>query len=145
LEVWQIEEAAELERAKQVRKRLMRLHDRHVGISPAEFKSIGEEWLRDLIRRMGLPEPLWNVVPPGGTKPVDAYYPLIGLIIEFDGYWVHRVRGKHNRDRRGDRRHLVSQGLFTVRITKDDFENDLAQLEADLVFLITNPRLRRAA
>ncbi len=136
LEVWQLGEAADAERSRKVRKRLKALEARHTGVTPAEFKSIGEEWLRDLIQRLGLPEPLWNTKPPFATKEVDAYYPLVPLIIEFDGYWAHRPRGKHHRDRAGDRRTLM-HGVPTVRITKWDFDHDLAQLEADLVRLIT--------
>lgn len=141
LEVWQIAEAAELERSRKVRKRLKHLHDRHVGVDPAVFKSIGEEWLRNLLERLGLPQPLWNTKPPGAAKASDAYFPWVPLIIEFDGYWVHRPRGKHHRDRAGDRRMLVSHGIPTVRITHWDFEHDLAQLEADLIHLLTRPPL----
>ncbi len=147
LQVWQLAEAAERERSRKVSKRLKDLHTRHVGVSPAEFKSIGEEWLRDLIKRKGLPQPLWNVKPPFAAKEVDAFYPDVPLIIEFDGYWVHRPRGKHHRDRAGDRRALVEGRVPTLRVTKWDFDHDLPQLERDIEELVLGPPLlqRRAA
>ena len=141
LEIEHLAAVADRERSNKVKKRLTDLHDRHVGIAPELFKSVGEAWLKDLIVRNGLPSPLWNVKPPFATKEVDAYYPHVPLIIEFDGYWVHRPRGKHHRDRRGDRRALAGHRVPTVRITKWDFENDLVQLERDIVSLVSGPAL----
>lgn len=132
------------ERGNKVKKRLKDLHARHVGISPQEFKSIGERWLRDLIERMGLPMPQFNVRPPGAAKDADAYYPHIPLIIEFDGYSVHSQRGKFHRDRAGDRRMLVTGKTPTLRITKWDFDHDLAQLERDIVELVSNAWFARS-
>lgn len=122
----------ERERASRVAARLVRVLDYHRGQDPQIFRSIGETWLRDLIERRSLPMPLFNCRAAGGKlAEADAYWVKEGLIVEFDGFTYHHTATKHNRDRRRDRiakRH----GISTVRITRDDFENDLPDLELDI-------------
>ncbi len=132
----QLELQYQRENGRRVRARLRALLEHQNGDDLANFKSLAETWLRDLIKRHGLPEPEWNVKPPGFAKEVDAFWRLIGLVIEFDGFRYHHTRTKHDRDRSADRRHL-RRNVRTVRITKTDFQHDLAQLESDIVFFVT--------
>lgn len=104
------------------------------------FKSIGEKWLRDLIVRRNLPMPQFNVVLPGTTREVDAWWIDPPLIVEFDGFAIHRHRSRHDRDRAGDRRQLRGQ-TPTLRITSTDFSDHREELESDIEFFTTH-RLR---
>jgi hypothetical protein len=135
----QLWRALELESAPQLRRRLSNLIDRHTGRPPEVFKSVAETWLKDLVIRRGLPMPLFNVRPdPTSTMVVDAFFPLVPLIVEFDSFAYHRTRSKHDGDRRRDRRSLRN-GIPTLRITKTDYETDLVALERDLEYLILTP------
>jgi very-short-patch-repair endonuclease len=133
----QLEIAARQESADQVRVRLNRLTQRQRGGDPAVLKSIGETWLRDLIIRRGLPMPEFNVRPfLDSLTEVDAFWRHVPLIIEFDGFTFHKTRSKHDKDRRRDRR-AWRRHVPVIRITDDDFENDLPALEDDITQFVT--------
>lgn len=124
------------EKSNRVRARLQALLDHQNGDDLSDFKSRAELWLRDLIRRRGLPEPLWNVKPVGFAKELDAYFVDEEVAVEFDGFTYHHTRTKHDQDRAADRRHL-RRNVRTIRVTKTDFRERRAELESDLVFIVT--------
>lgn len=132
----QLESQWKREKSNRVRARLKALVDHQSGDDLSNFKSLAETWLRDLIRRRELPEPLWNVKPPGFQREMDAYFVDEEVAVEFDGFTYHHTRNKHDRDRAADRRHL-RRGIRTVRVTTTDFRDHLAELESDLVFIVT--------
>jgi len=55
-----------------------------------------ERELKTLLRRAGLPRPIFNAVVCG--HEVDVYWPEQRLVIEFNGYGPHRTRKKFERD-----------------------------------------------
>jgi very-short-patch-repair endonuclease len=74
-----------------------------------------EDEFRPWLRRYELPEARFNVRVNG--REVDVYFPEERLIVELDGYEVHRGRAAFENDRDRDADMLVN-GMPTVRITR---------------------------
>lgn len=120
------------ESSVQLRARLEGLLREQRGTDTADPKSVGEEWLRTLLTRLGLPEPMFNAWVNG--HELDTYFPDRRLNIEFDGFAFHKTRTKHDNDRRRDRTLLVA-GVHVARLTATDFR-DLDELEEAVVQLL---------
>lgn len=131
-----LERYASWERCPVIGGRLRRLFEVQRGMpDPALLKSLGEQWLRELLIRKGLPMPKFNEVIDG--LELDTAWIDRRLNIEFDGFAFRRVRTKHDSDRRRDRA-LILARWRPARITDTDFD-DIQQLEDEVVRLIELP------
>lgn len=74
-------------------------------------------------------------------REVDAYFPGERLIVELDGWSTHKSRAAFESDRDRDA-HMLSDGIATVRITRDRLRNTPAKEAARLEAIL---RARRAA
>jgi hypothetical protein len=88
----------------------------------------------------GLPQPLINHVIEGYR--VDAYFPLERLVVELDGWQVHRTRAAFERDRRQDAEILERAGIPTLRITYERLIREPAA-EAARLHVILRQRRRQ--
>lgn len=123
-----------LEQAERVRtldgrrlETVIALSPRHCGIArlraalaemsdePPWTQSGTEQMFLELIRSAGLPEPSTNVLIAG--ELVDAVWHEHRLIVEIDGWNVHRTRRSFEEDRRRDAK-LVLGGWRIVRLTR---------------------------
>ncbi|AEN09965.1 MULTISPECIES: hypothetical protein [unclassified Streptomyces] len=90
----------------------------------AEGRAVAEDRLYEMVRRHGLPEPLWNVdlCLPGGAclGAVDAYWPEQALAVEI-GAPAPREGGT------ADREHLERLGVTVVRVTPGRLREAMAQ------------------
>lgn len=133
-----LERQAARETCPVTRPRLKRLVAAQRGMSkPADLKSLGEEWLRELLIRNGLPLPKFNHDVHGFEG--DAVWFDLRLIIEFDGFGFHKTRTKFDSDRKRDRT-LLQHHFRTVRITDTDFD-DIAELEAEIIRILALPAI----
>jgi very-short-patch-repair endonuclease len=96
-----------------------RTHPQATRIEAVIAEDRSRSWLEDefrpWLRRFKLPEPRFNVLVNG--REVDVYFPHERLIVELDGYEVHRGRAAFEDDRDRDADMLVN-GMPTVRITR---------------------------
>jgi very-short-patch-repair endonuclease len=81
---------------------------------PGLTRSRAERLLRELVRKVGLPEPRTNA-HVGGYE-VDALWPAHKLIVEVDSWEFHHTRGAFERDRRKSQ-DLEALGYRVLRIT----------------------------
>ncbi len=118
---------------------LIERHPRHRGarqIAPliAEDRGPTRSELEDafwrFISHYDLPRPILNARIDG--YEVDAYFPLERVIVELDGYEVHRTRKKFESDRARDVHFLANQGIPTVRLTDLRMRHRGDQEAADL-------------
>ncbi len=92
-------------------RRLRPLVARRLGPTRSEL----EDAFQRFIAEHGLPQPLVNTRVAG--HEVDAYFAAERLIVELDGFDVHRTRAAFEADRRKDSAILAAAGIPTVRIT----------------------------
>lgn len=96
-----------------------RTHPQATRIEAVIGEDPSRSWLEDefrpWLRRFKLPEARFNVLVNG--REVDVYFPQERLIVELDGYRVHRGRAAFENDRDRDADMLVN-GMPTVRITR---------------------------
>jgi very-short-patch-repair endonuclease len=96
-----------------------RTHPQATRIEAVIGEDRSRSWLEDefrpWLRRFKLPEARFNVLVNG--REVDVYFPQERLIVELDGYEVHRGRAAFENDRDRDADMLVN-GMPTVRITR---------------------------
>ena len=119
------------ERGARAARRLEHIISYETGRDTADLKSRGEQWLRELVIARGWPMPQFNARIPGTNHDGDAYWAEQGVVVEFDGFSVHRNRKKFDADRRRDR--LVRRsGITTIRITSTDFRDHRDELADDL-------------
>lgn len=128
------------ETSQQLRTRLDRLISAQVGGDRARVKSLGEEWVRAMVERLGLPTPRFNVWVNG--YEADAYFPDRRHNLEFDGFAFHKYRTSHDDDRRRDRR-LRLAGVTVSRLTDRDFDS-VGALEREVASLLTLPPVEPA-
>jgi hypothetical protein len=101
-----------------------RLPANHAGIASllplvAEVRGPTRSELEDAFQAFlgahGLPQPVVNATIAG--HEVDAYFEAERVIVELDGFEVHRTRAQFERDRARDARILAATGIPTVRLT----------------------------
>jgi very-short-patch-repair endonuclease len=96
-----------------------RIHPQATRIEAVIAEDRSRSWLEDefrpWLRRFKLPEARFNVLVNG--REVDVYFPQERLIIELDGFEVHRGRAAFENDRDRDADMLVN-GMPTLRITR---------------------------
>lgn len=102
-------------------------------------RSEGEDDFPTFCERHGLPTPVLNAVVHGFE--VDAYFPAERLIVELDGWPLHRDRDTFESDRDRDATMLM-HAIPTVRITYDRLDHDP---DREATRLQTILRQRRAA
>ncbi|MGO9972889.1 MAG: type IV toxin-antitoxin system AbiEi family antitoxin domain-containing protein [Solirubrobacteraceae bacterium] len=99
-------------------------HARHPGtrfVKPliAEDRGPTRSELEDTFQRLidtyDLPRAILNTAI--GGYEVDAYFPDERLIVELDGYEVHKTRHTFESDRARDAELLASHGIPTIRLT----------------------------
>lgn len=109
---------------------------------PPWTQSVTEQMFLELIRAAGLPEPSTNVVIEG--ELVDAVWQEHRLIVEIDGWDVHRTRRSFERDRQRDAK-LVLHGWRIVRLTRRRLLDDSGGVVALLWGLLQASSGARAA
>jgi very-short-patch-repair endonuclease len=105
---------------------------------PRDTRSGYERRLLSLLRAAELPLPATNVQVAGLL--VDAHWPELGLVVEFDGWAYHRTRAQFETDRLRDQR-LAVAGQRVLRITGRQLDHQPYALVARLASLITALRL----
>lgn len=109
----------------------------------AGVRSAAEAKLREIFRKYGVPEPLWNkyLFTPDGRfiARVDAYWPEYGVALELDSMAWHLSPGRYKRTQRRQRG-LVVHNIDVVPVAPSDAFDDAVQL-CDQVKL----KLRNAA
>jgi very-short-patch-repair endonuclease len=129
---------------RQILETLERLPANHRGaalirklipLPPGELaltKSVYERRLRRLLQQARLPLPLSNVVVAGRER--DLVWPHAKLIVEFDGWIVHRDRFREDRKRDAQ---AAALGWRVIRLTADRVDNEpfavIAELSAALL------------
>jgi very-short-patch-repair endonuclease len=107
------------------------------GESLHDTRSRYERKLLRLIRQAELPLPRTNVKVAG--KLVDAYWPELKLVIEFDGWEYHRGRSNFESDRLRDQL-VTSAGHHVVRVTARQIDHSPYALVARIATTIANLR-----
>ncbi len=93
----------------------------------AEGRAVAEDRLYEMVRRHGLPEPLWNVdlCLPGGAclGGVDAYWPEQAVAVEICASAPRGERAGGS----ADREHLERLGVTVVRVAPGRLREAMAQ------------------
>jgi very-short-patch-repair endonuclease len=95
-----------------------------------------EDYFRPWRKRYNVPEPQYNV--PIGPYEADIYYVRERLIVELDGWDVHRTKAAFENDREKDA-YMLARGIATMRITRERFEKGPGE-EARRLIEILNSR-----
>ncbi len=103
-----------------------------------DTRSRYERKLLRLLKLAELPLPITNIKVAG--KLVDAFWPDLGLAVEFDGWKYHRGRDKFETDRLRDQ-HVTAAGHHVIRITARQIDHTPYALTARLATTITTLRL----
>lgn len=138
---------SKLTTAAEVRSLVTRAHGHHGGgilarlidTGPAFDRSTAERLLLELIRRSGLPEPRTNA-RVGGYE-VDAWWPDLDVVVEFDSLTFHGDVLAFSRDRRKSRR-LQAAGYDVVPVVWTDLTEAPEVVVADLSAVLAVARLR---
>lgn len=107
-----------------------------------ETRSRYERKLLQLLRDAELPLPVTNVRVAG--KIVDAFWPDLKLVIEFDGWQDHGKRHQFEIDRLRDQ-HLTAGTHHIMRITARQVDHRRAALTARIASTIAALRLSQSA
>lgn len=102
------------------------------GSAPWTLSELEEAFL-GLIRQAGLPEPRCNVLVEG--ELVDCFWPDAPLVVELDGYAVHRGRRSFEDDRRRDGK-LQLAGVPVLRFTQPRVMHEPAGVLADVTAML---------
>ncbi len=92
--------------------------------------------MREFCERRDLPAPSGNQSLLG--MEIDFCWPAYRVIVETDGWEIHRTRMKFEEDRRRDAA-LVVAGWRVVRITKARLLHDASTLARELRVLLSTP------
>jgi very-short-patch-repair endonuclease len=123
----------------QVRATLARLPANHpegplirqlLTLGPGELvltRSTYERKLRALLKAAGLPMPISNLMVAGAER--DLVWPGAKLIVEFDGWIVHK--GRFREDRARDAR-AIAEGWRVIRLTADRVDAQPLRVIAEL-------------
>ncbi len=118
---------------------LIARHPRHAGaklIKPLISDDLGptrsafEDEFARFIERYNLPRPILNATI--GGYEVDVYFPVERLIVELDGYDVHKTPGQFEANRARDAEILAAFDVPTVRITYKRFHGRPDSVAANL-------------
>jgi very-short-patch-repair endonuclease len=101
-----------------------------------------ERKLLTLLHDAEIPRPQTNAWV--GGKLVDAYWPDLKLVIEFDGWGVHGRRGQFETDRVRDQE-LTAAGHHVVRVTAQQIDHKPLALTARIAATIALLRLGAGA
>jgi very-short-patch-repair endonuclease len=96
-----------------------------------------ERHLLELVRAYGIPEPHVNSIVNG--ESVDFYWPGARLIVEFDGFDVHKIRRVFDDDRRKDAMQMMA-GERVLRYTRRRVDHDRDAVAGEILTM-----LRRAS
>jgi hypothetical protein len=135
-------EAASVVRELNNARLLTRPHvQRAVDALLAEGRAIAEGRLYEMVRRYGLPDPVWNVDLrlPGGPHlgSVDAYWPDHGVALELDAraprhdddaLWQQHARARENLERLG-----IDVIITTPRKLRESLEQQAAVVRTALL------------
>lgn len=102
-----------------------------------DTRSKYERRLLRLLKLAELPLPITNTWV--GGKLVDAFWPDLGLAIEFDGWRYHRGRDRFESDRLRDQ-HLTLAGHHVMRVTARQIDHSPYALVARIAATIANLR-----
>ena len=105
-----------------------------------DTRSLYERRLLRLLREAELPLPVTNVTAAGHL--VDAIWPDLKLVVEFDSWRHHRERDRFETDRLRDQ-HLAATGHQAIRITARQIDDRPYALVARIASVITSLRLGR--
>ncbi len=114
-------------------------HPRHIGAplvkplisdDPGVTRSDFEDDFSGFVERYELPRPILNATI--GGHEVDAYFPIERVIVELDGYDVHKTRAQFESNRARDAEILAALGIPTVRITHRRFHSQPQRVAANL-------------
>jgi hypothetical protein len=98
-----------------------------------------EERMMELVDAAGLPRPRTDLyIDPGDGELLiqpDFYWPEHRLVVETDGWHVHRKRASFERNRRNDQR-LTLLDIDVLRFTDRQFENERPQVEQTISALL---------
>jgi very-short-patch-repair endonuclease/predicted transcriptional regulator of viral defense system len=106
-------------------RRALQTHHADTTVTKSEL----EERFLALCRRAGLPNPRVNAWVAG--LEVDFAFEAAGVVVETDGWDVHRTRDAFERDRARDAA-LTRAGYRTLRFTHRQLANDPHQVAATL-------------
>ncbi|MGC9219898.1 MAG: hypothetical protein ACP5H2_00935 [Solirubrobacteraceae bacterium] len=98
-----------------------------------DTRSLYERRLLELLSEADLPLPDTNVQVAG--MMVDAHWPQLGLVLEFDGWMYHSGRTQFEKDRLRDQR-LAVAGQRVLRVTAYQIDHRPYALIARLVSVI---------
>jgi len=105
-----------------------------------DTRSLYERRLLRLLRDAELPLPVTNVRAAGHV--VDALWPDLKLVVEFDGWRHHGERDRFETDRLRDQ-HLAATGHQAIRITARQINDRPYALVARIASVITTLRVGR--
>jgi very-short-patch-repair endonuclease len=105
-----------------------------------DTRSLYERRLLRLLREAELPLPVTNVTAAGHL--VDALWPDLKLVVEFDGWTDHGKRDRFETDRLRDQ-HLAATGHQAMRITARQINDRPYALVARIASVIATLRVGR--
>ncbi|MGO9754068.1 MAG: type IV toxin-antitoxin system AbiEi family antitoxin domain-containing protein [Solirubrobacteraceae bacterium] len=108
-----------------------------LGVTRSDF----EDDFPSFVERYNLPRPILNTSI--GGHEVDVYFPVERLIVELDGYDVHKVPRQFEANRARDAEILAAFDIPTVRLTYKRF-HDLPDTVAANLHKILETRRRHA-
>ncbi|EHN10011.1 hypothetical protein PAI11_31720 [Patulibacter medicamentivorans] len=120
----------------------LRTLGRVLRIGPAFDRSVAERLLVELLRRAGIPRPRTNA--RAADFEVDALWPDLRVVVEFDSFTFHGDRIAFRRDRRKLAR-LQAAGYRVVPVLWEDLRDAPAAVVANIatVLAVAREGLRR--
>jgi hypothetical protein len=111
----------------------------------AGIRSAPEAELRDLLRRSGLPVPLYNpdlFLNGAFLARPDAWWPQAGVAVEVDSKEWHLSPGDWQRTLRRHRK-MTAAGIFVVHVTPGQLRTEPLQVIADIAAALERGRPAR--
>lgn len=101
-------------------------------------RSMGESRLRRAVRRVGLPEPAWNVPvkTPNGTVVLDALWREAGVAVEIDGARWHLDAAAWEADQRRQNA-IQAGGILVLRFSVHRLIHDIDSVIAEIRAVLT--------
>jgi very-short-patch-repair endonuclease len=115
-------------------------HARQAADPGGRTRSPFEEVFLPFLDRFDLPRPRLNFQIHLGEKryEVDCFWPAQRLVVELDGFAAHGTRRAFRDDRQRDRR-LIVAGYHPMRISREQLEDEPAEIAADLQTALRAP------
>lgn len=113
---------------------------RLIDAGPAFDRSVAERLLLELLRRAGLPEPKTNARLAGWE--VDALWPALSVVVEFDSWTFHGDVLAFRKDRRKSA-DLQARGYAVVPVTWSDLHDAPEVVVANVSAVLATARARR--